>query len=68
MATITAGDYTVELQIQPKSFKAWYENVYLPKDYKNEVPSSLSLKKHLISILEEQLTLKMENARRSEAF
>ncbi len=29
MATITAGDYTVELKIKPKSFKAWYENVYL---------------------------------------
>lgn len=65
MATITAADYTVELKIQPNSFKVWYETVYMQGDYKNEVPSSLSLKKHLVTLIEEQLTMKMEDVRRT---
>lgn len=58
MATITAGDYTVEMKIKAKSFKKWHKQEYMKEggDHAQEIPSSLSLKKHMIRIIEEQLT------------
>ena len=28
MATITAGDYTVELRIDPDDYRHWYNNIF----------------------------------------
>lgn len=55
MATITAADYTVEMKIKEKAYKAWYETEYLKPggDHDNEVPPLMSLKKHFINVIEQ---------------
>ena len=49
MATITAGDYTVELKINPDHYRTWYNNDYRKAngDFENGVAPAMSLKKHL---------------------
>jgi len=46
MATITAADYTVEMKVKGKAFRAWYENEYLKPggDHEQEIPPMMSIK------------------------
>ena len=62
MTTTTAADYTVEIEIDKNDFHTWYQNVYKKEggDFSKEIPSSLSFKDHLISVIEEKLTKKWE--------
>lgn len=55
MATITAADYTVEMRIKPKPYKAWFEQEYMKPggDHSKEIPPLMSLKKHFINVIEE---------------
>jgi hypothetical protein len=57
-ATITAGDYTVDMQINEENYKNWYHNEYLKPggDSSKLIPPSLSLKNHLIRVIEEYIT------------
>lgn len=53
MATITAGDYTVELQIDEDGYRSWYNNDYRKPggDFENDVAPALSLKKHITQVI-----------------
>jgi hypothetical protein len=63
MATITEADYTVEMKVKEKPYRAWYETEYLKAggDHEKEVPPLMSLKKHFINVIEEQLTRDFES-------
>lgn len=54
MATITAGDYTVELKIDKSHYLRWKESVYKRPggDFENKVSPAMSLKNHLIEEIE----------------
>ena len=58
MATITAGDYTVELRINPDGYRNWYNTEYRRPggDFENGVSPAMSLKTHLIKNIEDQMT------------
>lgn len=43
-ATITAGDYTVEVKISKEEYNDWYENVYRPKLMDSGISTGLALK------------------------
>ena len=60
--TTTAADYTVELNIDESSYKKWFENEYKKPggDYSKDIPPAMSLKIHIIRILEERLTRELE--------
>lgn len=66
MTTTTAADYTVEIEIDKSDFHEWYRSVYKKEggDFSKEIPSSLSFKNHLISVIEEKLTKKWEKVLR----
>jgi len=65
MATITAADYTVEMPIKEKSYLAWYQREYMKADgdFSKEIPALLSLKRHMINVIEDQLTKDLESTR-----
>ena len=54
MATITAGDYTVELKIDKSHYLRWKESEYKRPggDFENKVSPAMSLKNHLIKEIE----------------
>lgn len=58
MNTITVADYSVEMNISEENFKKWYESEYKKPggDYSKDIPLAMSLKKHIIRIVEEKLT------------
>ena len=58
MATITAGDYTVEWMIKPETYNAWYEKKYLGEDGGKSKGLSIgySMKEDLKHYLENMLT------------
>lgn len=58
MATITAGDYTVEWKIKPETYQTWYENKYLSPDGGKSKGQSVgySMKEDLKHYLENMLT------------
>ena len=57
MATITAGDYTVEWEIPEAAYREWHENDYTAGgDLEAGVPPATSLKKNLANIIESTLT------------
>ena len=58
MATITAGDYTVEWEILEDTYRQWYDNVYMADDgdYSKGIAPGLSMKQHLKEKIEEDLT------------
>ena len=57
MATITAGDYTVEWKIPEAAYLEWRDNDYKAGgDYDADVPPAASLKRQLTSIIESTLT------------
>ncbi len=59
MATITAGDYTVELKIDEDGYRTqWYNNEYRKPggDYENQIAPALSLKQFMSTKIEEELT------------
>lgn len=64
MATITAGDYTVELKIDSDGYRHWYNHVYKDSngDFENGISPAMSLKKHLISNIENVLTMEMQRS------
>ena len=59
---MTAADYTVEMNISEESYKKWYENEYKKPggDYSKDIPPAMSLKSHIIRVLEEKLTAELE--------
>ena len=58
MATITAGDYTVEFPIGPNHYRHWYNQEYRKPggDFENGLAPALSLKTHMADVIEAQLT------------
>ena len=62
MNTITAADYTVEMNITEDNYKKWYENEYKKPggDYSKDISPAMSLKKHIIRVVEEKLTAELE--------
>lgn len=58
MSTITAGDYTVEFDINSDDYRQWYNNEYRKPggDFENNVAPALSLKKFMSDIIEDELT------------
>ena len=69
IATITAGDYTVEFHIHPDGYRFWYNHEYRKAggDYEKDVSPGLSLKKYIINEVEGVLTKEMLNRRMSNA-
>lgn len=59
MATVTAGDYSVEFPIKKESYDWWKSEVYRAPggDFENGVAPAFSLKKYLKKEIEEKLTL-----------
>jgi len=59
---VTAADYTVEMNISEDNYKKWYESEYKKSggDYSKDVPPAMSLKAHIIRVLEEKLTTELE--------
>jgi hypothetical protein len=43
-ATITAGDYTVEIKFNKEEYNDWYENEYRPKLMDTGISTALALK------------------------
>jgi hypothetical protein len=68
MATITAADYTVEMLIKEESYLAWYQQEYMKADgdHSKEIPALMSLKRHMINVIEDQLTKDLESMRMNE--
>lgn len=64
MATITAGDYTVELKINPDDYRTWYNNEYRKAggDFEEKVSPAMSLKGHIVEKIEEVLTLELQRS------
>lgn len=64
LATITAGDYTVELEIDSDDYRHWYNHEYKkPRgDFENDVSPALSLKNHLIEQIENALTQELQRS------
>jgi hypothetical protein len=62
MNTITAADYTLEMNIGEESYTKWFESEYKKPggDYSKDVPPAMSLKKHIIHVMEEKLTAELE--------
>jgi len=57
MATITAGDYTVEFKIPESAYQDWYENEFKTGgDMDAGVAPGMSLKKCLKEAVEKTLT------------
>ena len=49
MATVTAGDYTVEFEIPKEAYEEWYNNEYMPgEDRQNGVSPAFALKTKMI--------------------
>ena len=57
MATITAGDYTAEMEIKKETYINWYDNQYkVPGgDYERGISSGYSMKVHLKQAIERYL-------------
>ena len=69
MATITAGDYTVEYAIKSDNYRNWYNTEYRKPngDFENQVSPAMSLKKYMKDIIEEELTNDLKRSPLSEA-
>jgi len=61
MATVTAGDYAVELKINPSHYRTWYDHEYRKSggDFENDIAPALSLTRHLTKEIEEELTVQL---------
>lgn len=62
MSTITAADYTIEMNISEENYKKWYDSEYKKPggDFSRDIPPAMSLKKHIVRVLEEKLTAELE--------
>jgi hypothetical protein len=62
MATITAGDYTVEFEIKEESYTAWYDSHYKTPggDFEKGISAAYSMKVHLKKVVEEFLNQRLE--------
>lgn len=62
MATITAGDYTVELKIGEDEYRTWYNHEYRKPggDYERDIAPAMSLKSHLTEQIESILTADLQ--------
>ena len=69
MATITAGDYTVELKIDADNYRHWYNNEFRKSggDYENQVSPAMSLKKLITQKIEDVLTAELARSPLHEA-
>ena len=69
MATITAGDYTVEFKIDPDNYRTWYNGEYRKPngDFENGISPALSLKKHITEICEAEMTQEMQRSPLNES-
>ena len=60
MATTTAGDFTVEMKIDPDGYRAWYNMHYENGgDFKRNLGPAYSLTNFLTKEIEEELTQNM---------
>lgn len=50
------------MNISEESYKKWYESEYKKPggDYSKDIPPAMSLKGHIIRVLEEKLTAELE--------
>jgi hypothetical protein len=63
LATITAGDYSVEFKIKRENYLTWYEMVYRAgehSDKSKDIPPAMSLKNFMIKEIETYLLSKTE--------
>ena len=62
MATITAGDYTVEFEIKEESYIDWYDLHYKAPggDFEKGISAAYSMKVHLKKVVEEFLNQRLE--------
>lgn len=62
MATVTAGDFAVELDIDPDSYSSWYKNVYekAQGDFENKIAPAQSLTLYLTKEIEEELKMQLQ--------
>ena len=62
IATITAGDYTVELKVCRDEYRDWYDTQYKTgEDFSDDVAPAMSFKKHLKKVIEDQLNEELAN-------
>ncbi len=67
LATITAGDYTVEWEIMESTYRHWYDNIYKVSggDFEKGIAAAYSMKVYLKQevekFLHEQLEIKNAN-------
>ena len=61
MATVTAGDYAVELKISADGYRTWYNKDYFKPggDYEKKIGPAHSLTHYLSKEIEEELTQNM---------
>lgn len=57
ISTVTAGDYTLEFDIPAHAYRNWYETIYKGSggEFEQGYAPALSLKRHMISQIEEIL-------------
>ena len=69
MATVTAGDYTVELDIDREGYRSWYDTQYSKPlgDFENGVAPAHSLTCYLTKQIEEELTMLLQQSSLYEA-
>ena len=58
MATITAGDYTVELKINSDDYRHWYNHEYKKPggDFEKDISPAMALKSHILENVERVMT------------
>lgn len=63
MNIVTIDDYSVEMLIDRKGYEHWFNHVFHGPsgDYSKNVSPGLSLKKHLIRLVEKQLTKELKS-------
>ena len=61
MNIVTANDYSVELPIDKDGYNDWFENKFHGEggDYSKNVSPGLSLKRHIMQVVEDVLTEEM---------
>jgi len=54
--------------IKEESYLAWYQQEYMKADgdHSKEIPALMSLKRHMINVIEDQLTKDLESMRMNE--
>jgi hypothetical protein len=58
MATVTVADYSVEFKIPASAYQTWYNREYsrIDGDKDKGISPGISLKSHMIEVIEKHLT------------